>query len=103
MSREAPETDRRMPYHFNRAATAIVRSRTSLDAAGDEARAAMVALADLQGADFRGVTDPMELMTRLRRLGEVVALLERSQNALASAWPVTWDAVDASTTTFHGR
>jgi hypothetical protein len=96
--RDASTDDRRTPYSFNRAATAVVQCRKMLERAGDETREAMMSLADLQDEDIGLGMDPMELIVRLRRLGEILVLLERSQRALATAWPVTRDPVDASTT-----
>jgi hypothetical protein len=87
-----------MPYTFNRAATAVVQCRKLLDCAGDETREAMTSLANLQDGDIGLTMDHMELIMRLRRLGEVLVLLERSQRVLASAWPLAWDSIDASST-----
>lgn len=96
MVREAPTNDRPIPLSFNRAATAIVHCRKLLESADDDTRLAMTVLANLEDANIEVALDPMEVMTRLRRLGEVLVLLEESQRALAGAWPVTWDSVDAS-------
>ncbi|HUG87950.1 MAG TPA: hypothetical protein VMP42_04210 [Actinomycetota bacterium] len=72
------------PLTLNRAATAVVRSRTHLEAAQEELRLALRILAD--GPASETALEPPERLALLRRLERYLERVREAQEVAGTVW-----------------